>query len=99
KGDAFINAKWQVTANALAQLPAGFEISGAFFARQGHPRPIVQRKILGFDGPVRLLAVPEIDTERLASVYNLDLRAAKNIRVGGTTFVLSADLFNVFNSS
>ncbi len=99
KGDAFVNAKWQITANALAQLPAGFELSGAFFAREGHPRPIVQRKVLGFDGPVRLLAVPELDTERLPSVYDLDLRAAKNIRLGGTTFVLSADLFNVFNSS
>ena len=99
KGDSFVNAKWQLTANTLFQLPAGFEVSGALFGRQGHPRPIVQRRGLGFEGPVRLLAVPELDSLRLPNVWNLDLRAAKNIHLGGTTFVLSADLFNVFNAN
>ena len=99
KGDAFVNAKWQLSANALAQLGAGFELSGALFARQGHPRPIVQRRGLGFEGPVRLLAVSALDAERLPSVWNLDLRAAKNFRFGGTSLVLSADLFNVFNAN
>ena len=42
---------------------------------------------------------PDLDTERLPSVYNLDLRLAKNFKVGPTSFLLSADLFNVFNSN
>jgi hypothetical protein len=83
------------------QLPAGFELSGAFFSRDGHPRPIVFRRVLGFEGPIRVMAdqSPELDTERLPSVYNLDLRLAKNFKVGATSFLLSADLFNVFNGN
>ena len=54
---------------------------------------------MGFEGPVRLLAVDELDSLRLPTVWNFDLRAAKNIRLGGTTIVLSADLFNVFNGN
>ena len=101
KGDAFINAKWQLTANLLVHLPAGFEASGALFGRQGHPRPIVQRRGLGFDGPIRILSdqTAALDTLRLPNVWNLDLRAAKNVRLGGTSFVLSADLFNVLNAN
>ncbi len=99
KGDSFVNAKWQIVANALFQLPAGLELSGAFFGRQGHPRPIVQRRGLGFEGPIRLLAVSELDTERLPSVYNLDLRLAYNLRFGSSAVIVSADLFNVFNSN
>jgi hypothetical protein len=101
KGDAFINAKWQIITNALVELPAGFELSGAFFGREGHPRPIVFRRVLGFEGPVRVLADQnqQLDTERLPNIYNLDLRLAKNFKVGPTSVLLSADLFNVFNSN
>ena len=101
KGDAFINAKWQIAANALVQLPAGFELSGAFFGRQGHPRPIVQRRALGFDGPIRILSdqTAALDTLRLPNVWDFDLRGAKTVHLGGTSFVLSADLFNVFNAN
>jgi hypothetical protein len=61
----------------------------------------VFRRVLGFEGPVRVLADQnqELDTERLPNVYNLDLRLAKNFKVGGSNFLLSADLFNVFNSN
>src|SRR4029450_8020054 len=101
KGDAFINAKWQIITNALVELPGGFELSGAFFGREGHPRPIVFRRVLGFEGPVRVLADQnqQLDAERLPNIYNLDLRLAKNFKVGGSSFLLSADLFNVFNSN
>ena len=42
---------------------------------------------------------PELDTLRLPSVYNLDLRLAKSLKVGGSSFLVSADLFNVFNAN
>src|SRR5262249_48529234 len=100
-GGSFMNAKWQLVANAMVQLPAGFELSGAYFSRQGHPRPIVSSQVLGFEGRLRILTNqnPELDTLRLPTVYNLDLRLAKNVKLGPTSFILSADLFNVFNSS
>ena len=43
--------------------------------------------------------MPELDTERHPDVYNLDLRLAKNIRLGSTTLILSAELFNVLNNN
>jgi hypothetical protein len=100
KGDAIIGAKWQVIANALVQLPWNFELSGAFFSRQGHPRPIIFARTLGFDGSFRVMADgQQVESVKLPSVYNLDLRLAKNIKIGGSTFVVSGDVFNVLNAN
>jgi carboxypeptidase family protein/TonB-dependent receptor-like protein len=100
KGDAIIGAKWQVVANTLFQLPAGFELSGALFGRQGHPFAVIFRQSLGDDGAVRILAneIPELDAQRYDNVWNLDLRLAKNFRLGGSSFTVSADAFNVLNN-
>jgi hypothetical protein len=99
KGDAIIGAKWQVIVNALAQLPWDFEMSGAFFARQGHPRPIIFARSLGFDGSNRVLATgQDVESIRYPNVFNLDLRLAKNLKIGSSTFVISADVFNVLNA-
>jgi hypothetical protein len=100
KGDTIIGAKWQVVANTLFQLPAGFELSGALFGRQGHPFSVIFRQSLGDEGAVRILAneMTELDTQRYDSVWNLDLRLAKNFRLGGSSFTISADAFNVLNN-
>jgi hypothetical protein len=100
KGDTIIGAKWQVVANTLFQLPAGFELSGALFGRQGHPFAVVFNQSLGDDGAVRILAneLPELDARRYDNVWNLDLRLAKNFRLGGSSFTVSADAFNVLNN-
>jgi hypothetical protein len=100
KGDAIIGAKWQVVVNALAQLPWDFELSGAFFSRQGHPRPIIFARTLGFDGSNRVMADgQQIESIRYPNVYNLDLRLAKNLKIGGSTFIISGDVFNVLNAN
>ncbi len=100
KGDIFVAPKWQVVANALYQLPAGFEISGSLFGRQGYPRPIVMRLSAGGDGTLRALATPDIDTVRYENLWNLDLRLSKSFKLAGTsTLQISADFFNVFNSN
>jgi hypothetical protein len=100
KGDTIVGAKWQVIANALVQLPWSFELSGAFFGRQGHPRPIIFARTLGFDGSTRVMADgQQVETLRYPDVYNLDLRLAKSIRLGGSSFVISADVFNLLNSA
>ncbi len=99
KGDIFFNAKWQFIANGLYELPAGFEVAGALYGRQGYLRPIVVRLTAGADGPLRSLATPKIDDNRYPNLWNLDLRLAKNFKMGGRrNFMLAADLFNVFNS-
>jgi hypothetical protein len=100
KGDTIIGAKWQVIVNSLVQLPWNVELAGAFFARQGHPRPIIFSRTLGFDGSTRVLATgQEVETTRYPTVKNLDLRLAKNVKLGKSTVVLSGDVFNVFNAN
>jgi hypothetical protein len=101
KGDTTIGARWQVTMNALVQMPWGFELGGSLFGRDGHPRPIISRVGNGLDGLVRVLADGvQLDTNAYPRVWNLDLRLAKNVNFGSRgSVVVSADLFNVFNSN
>jgi hypothetical protein len=68
------------------------------FGKQGGPYPIDLRLSGGGDGTLPALAVPELDTNRYSNVWNLDLRLAKNVKIGGSTLTLAAEVFNVFNS-
>jgi hypothetical protein len=100
KGDIFYNGKWQVTANALYQLPAGFELAASLLGRQGYTRPLVFRLGAGGDGNVRVLATPNIDDNRYDPVWDFDFRLAKNLKVGGDhSLNISLDLFNAFNNN
>jgi hypothetical protein len=95
------NAHWQVAANALYLLPAGFEIAGSVFGRQGYPNPIYLTLDAGaLDSSLRILADgTQIDDNRFPDLWNFDLRLAKNLKLGGrANLTLSAEMFNVFNS-
>jgi hypothetical protein len=99
-GDVFIHARWQFNANGVYQLPHDIELAGNVFGRQGYPFPVYRSVSLGLDGPRRVLVTPEIDTLRLANLWNTDVRVAKKISLGGQSYVqLIADLFNVFNAN
>jgi hypothetical protein len=89
---------WQIYANALVQLPWDLEFSGAVFGRQGQVEPQYIRASAGSDGSFNVLATPTVDALRYDDVWDLDLRLAKNIKIGPTTFTLSAEGFNIFNS-
>jgi hypothetical protein len=90
---------WQIYANALAQLPWSLELSGAIFGRQGQIQPQYIRASAGLDGSFNVLATPTVDATRYSSVWDLDLRLAKNVRLGGAaSLTLSAEAFNLFNS-
>ena len=94
----YVGAKWQASANALYLLPAGFEVAGNFYGRQGYPKPIfIQVNTGAFEGTTNVLA-QDSDAERLPTLYNLDLRLAKNLKFGRTGLTLSAEAFNVFNA-
>jgi hypothetical protein len=63
-------------------------------------RPIFLSLSAGPDGRLEALAVPEVDSERYPDVWLFDLGLAKRIGLGGTrSLLLSAELFNVFNSN
>jgi hypothetical protein len=88
-------SKWQLSANALYQIGAGFEVAGNLYARQGYIRPISLTVNNTFADSV--LAV-DIGEERLPDVWNLDLRLGWNRSFGRARLNLTADVFNVFNS-
>jgi hypothetical protein len=52
----------------------------------------------GLDGNLQALAQPRVDEDRYENVWDLDLRLAKQVRLGRAGLTLGAELFNVFNS-
>lgn len=95
------NAKWQIAANALYQLPAGFEVAGSLYGRQGYPNALYATLDTGaLDGTVRLLADgSQIDDQRFDNLWDFDLRLAKNFKAGAARVTLSAEIFNLFNAA
>ena len=99
-GDVFVNQKWNFNLNGAYQLPWEMEVAGNLFAKQGTPYPYFINQALGREGTVRILVTPELDAVRFENLWNLDLRWAKNARLGGRgTFQFTVDLFNVLNSN
>ena len=100
KGDIFFNASWQLNANAMYQLPKGFEIGANLFGREGYARPFYMRLSAGRDGAIRTLATDQIDTNRYPNLWDVDLRVANNITITGPLRLnLALDLFNVMNAN
>jgi len=84
----------------MVQLPKGFELAGNLFGRQGYPKPIYLFLDAGaLDGSLNMLAVNQVDQVRLPNLWNLDLRLAKNFKIGSGTVVVGAELFNALNAN
>jgi hypothetical protein len=100
KSNIFFNAKWQMNANGLYQLPYDIDLAGNLFVRQGYPMPIVLILPAGGDGSgLRALGTSEIDEVRYDTMWNLDIRLAKRIQFGGgRNLELIGDLFNLLNN-
>jgi hypothetical protein len=97
-GDVFINAKWQLNANAVYLLPYDVEFGVSVFGRQGYPFVPFRQTTLGADS-LRVLVAPEIDAYRLPNLWNTDLRFAKRWDVARTNLQIIGDLFNLFNAN
>lgn len=98
-GDIFIHSSWQINANGLYQAPWGITLAANMFGRQGYPFPVYRNAALGVDGTRRVLVSPALDTFRLDDLWDLDLRAAKTVRVDRANIEAIADLFNVMNAN
>ena len=98
KGDLFYNAKWQLNANGFYQLGYGFDIGANLFARQGYVDPYMFQLNAGGDGRVRALALTHLDDVRYPSLWDLDLRLAKTVKIQRVNLQFSADLFNALNA-
>lgn len=99
QGDIYINAKWQLNANGVYQLPWETEIAGNLFGRQGNPIPVFRAASLGLDGNQRVLISPALDDQRFDNTWNLDLRLAKRVATSHMNARVEFDLFNVFNAN
>ncbi len=98
KAAFYSSFKWQIFASAGVELPGSFDLSASFFGRQGGLLPVILRVGAGADGTLNALASGPVDRERYAALTNLDLRLARNSKVGRITITPSIELFNVFNT-
>jgi hypothetical protein len=97
KGGIYINSKWAYNVTGAYQIPVietsfGFSLTG----RQGYPIPYIYRASTS-EGPQPVLIDEDIATYRLPNVNVLDLRLARDLRLGPVGLTISADVFNVFN--
>ena len=98
KAAFYSSFKWQVFASAGVELPGSLDLSASFFGRQGGLRPVILRLGAGSDGTLNVLASGPVDRERYDMLTNLDLRLARNTKLGKVTLTPSVELFNVFNN-
>ena len=98
KASFYSSFKWQVFGSAGVTLPVSLDLSASFFGRQGGLLPVILRLGGGADGTLNVLATGSVDRERYAALKNLDLRLARNSKVGKVTVTPSVELFNVFNT-
>ncbi len=98
KAAFYSSFKWQVFASVGVALPASFDLSASFFGRQGGLLPVILRLGGGSDGTLNALASGPVDRERYPALTNLDLRLARNSKVGKVTVTPSLELFNVLNN-
>jgi hypothetical protein len=90
--------KWQVFASAGVELPSSFDLSASFFGRQGGLLPVILRVGAGSDGTQNALAAGAVDALRYPTLTNLDLRLARNTKIGSVTITPSIELFNALNN-
>ena len=99
KAAFYSSYKWQVFASAGVTLPASFDLSASFFGRQGGLLPVILRIPAGSDGTQNALTTGSVDSRRYDTLKNLDLRLARNSKIGSKVVLTpSLEVFNVFNS-
>ncbi len=95
----YTSPKWQIYANGLVQLPWDLDLSAALFGRQGQIEPLYINVKAGGDGTLKVLATPSLDSTRYSTVWDFDMRLAKNVKIRAATLTFSAEAFNIFNSN
>jgi hypothetical protein len=98
-GNNYINAKWAYSLTGVYDLPWQVSIGAALNGRQGYVIPYYVSFKDRKEGTTKhLLVSSSFDDNRLPNIANLDLRLAKEFKVGhGVGVNLSIDAFNVLN--
>ena len=96
-GNDFINARWNFNVTSAVQLPWQMNIGASLTARQGYPA-LIRDNVTGLRGGTQAVILGDVGSLRFASVYELDLRIAKDFRIMNRVgFTVSGDLFNAPN--
>jgi hypothetical protein len=101
RGDVFVNARWMAGGTLDAALPWRLRAVAHLHARDGFPIPYFQVASTGDPtaGAKNVLISPHLDTYRLPPLVLLDLRLAREVRLGRGRATLRADVFNALNRS
>jgi carboxypeptidase family protein len=98
-GNVYINARWQFNANGMYEAPYRIEVAANVFGRQGYPFALFRSQTLGADSGLSVLVTPQIDTFRYDSVWDTDLRVARQFTLRAVNLRVIGDVFNVTNAN
>jgi hypothetical protein len=100
KGDVFINSKWQFNVNGLYQLRYGINVAGNLLGRQGYPE-VYYHRVNNPDLFTTFIRIKPFDVDRFRnpSVYTLDGRIEKEIKLQRASVTVLAEGFNLFNKA
>ena len=90
--NTYINARWQYNLTGVAQLPWALSFGANLTGREGYPIPYYYRI-----GSRRIL-MEDLGTTRNPNMMELDLRLAKDVKVGPVALELAAEGFNITNN-
>ena len=90
--------RWHMLADALYQLPRGFDVSAILSGRQGNPLVYFVRKPAVDPGEARKdVRVEPGYARKLPAVWELDISVAKSLSLGKANISLRLDVFNLLN--
>jgi hypothetical protein len=101
-GNYYLNAKWQLNANAMYEAPYGIHLAGNVFGRQGYPFAMVRSVSIGAAPNTETLSVlttPTVDAFRHDSVWDADLRVSHEFKLPRARVQLVGDVFNLLNAN
>jgi Carboxypeptidase regulatory-like domain/TonB-dependent Receptor Plug Domain len=96
--DGYINARWSYSLSGIYQAPFGIDLGVVVTGREGYINGFNRRERPdSIDRTFRRYVINNFDDYRFPNLFQLDLRVAKQFRLPGFGFELSADAFNVTN--
>jgi len=99
KSDVRLHSSWDYSVAGLYRARFGFTAAVLAHGREGYPL-LYFEGVEGSDGLFRRVAVTdEENPARLDDVHQVDVRLAKELRLGEATVTLSADAFNLLNET
>ncbi|HEU4521255.1 MAG TPA: TonB-dependent receptor [Thermoanaerobaculia bacterium] len=96
--DGYINAEWAYSLSGLYQAPWDINLGAVVTGRQGYINGYHIYTESRVDGAFKRMVINDFDDYRFENLFQLDLRAGKEFRLGrGMGLEFAVDVFNVTN--